>query len=115
VKDNMHRVVWLVERLGKAIAWRLFGQLFGKGAEYPVPDDEHHAHILIQVRYIAGVVHAVVRWGNEDIRHPARKAYLSLRMHQYAVGLRDGIHKQDIYRRKPQQRQRNKIQVTLKR
>ena len=78
--------------------WWLIIHLLGKGAEYPVPDDEGHAHVLIKIRGIAGMMHTVVRRGNEYIFYPAGQFFDRLCMHQYTIGLCQCIHEQDIYR-----------------
>ncbi len=48
------------------IAAGLVGQFVLKGAEEPVPDDEHAAIVAIDVQRVLGVVHAVIRWRHKN-------------------------------------------------
>ena len=66
--------------------------------EQLIPDDKHHTHVLIQVRYVAGVMNAVVRGRNQNSFHPAWQLAYALRMHQYPISLSNGINKEDIGR-----------------
>ena len=60
VRYDMYGVEGLFKWFGKAVnGW--FGRCFcGKCAENAVPDNEQHAHVLVKVRNIAGMVYPVV-------------------------------------------------------
>lgn len=114
--DDMQRVLFC-QGLGQSIpdglvfGWR---QLWLKSAKEPVPDDQEHAHVLIQVPGIGTMVHTVVGGGDEKIFQETQLIDL-FGMNQYAPGLRRSIYKGDIDGLKTEPGNRDKINETIER
>lgn len=83
------------ELLDDAIADFLAFDLFGEGAEHPVPDDEHPGIVAIQVARIGGVVDAVMARRVHDEFEPARKFVDGLGVNPELVDQVDRADKQD--------------------
>ena len=115
VYHYMHGMEGAVYRLGNAVVRYLAGQLFCESAEQAVPDNEDHAHIAVEVGDIAGMVHAVVRWGDEYILYPAGQSANGLCMHQYTIYLREGVDKYYVHRPEVEEHQRYEVQVFVER
>lgn len=113
--DDVDGVERVFDRFGDAIVWFFVGELCGKCAENAVPDNEDHAHIFIEIWYVAGVVYAVVRGRDEEILYPGRHAPDILGVDEYAVNLCDGVHENGIYRTEAQQYKRDEIEVLVER
>ena len=98
MSDDLQRMVGFLYLLCDSVMWYFFRHFFGKGAEHAVPDDEGHPHILVEVRDIACMMHAVVRRGYKYIFYPAGQFFYVLGMHQYATYLSNGIHENGVKR-----------------
>ena len=93
-EENPHRVVG---RGAPGDAEADLFLLFRKGPEQPVPDDEHHAQVLVDVLGVGAVVDAVVRRGTQDPLQDAEPADVP-GVDQDAVELGDGVHQHDVRR-----------------
>ena len=116
VKNDVHRVFFF-QWFGESVADRLIGccrQFWLKGAEELIPDDEEHAHVLIQIFCIGSMMNPVVGGRYEDMFDPAEFVHF-LRMHQDAPDLCDGINESDINGPVSAQRDRYEIKKTVQR
>lgn len=114
MKDDIHRV-FILQRFGKPVFDRLVlpGREFRlKSAEEPVPDDQEHTHVLVEVPGIGTMVYAVVRWRNEYIFQPAHFVYF-FSVYQDPPGLGGGIDKGDINGPESAERDRDEINKTV--
>src|SRR5437868_15489825 len=81
---------------GQTIFDRLGSVFFLKSAKQTIPDDKHHTHVLIQVRNIRRVVHAMMRWANKYPAVPFRQMQMVLCMYNIAVQLGEKIGVEDV-------------------
>lgn len=91
-------------------AWLIFFFCeFGlKGAEQLVPDDQEHAHVLIEVFGIAGMMDPVMGRGDEDIFEPAHFAD-EFGVYEDAPDLCSGIHEDYVEGFEAQEGERNEV------
>lgn len=90
---------FFIEGFGEAVFGGLvffIGQFGLEGSEELVPDDEEHAHVLIEVFGIGGVVDAVMRWGDKDVFQPAHFID-EFGVNEYAPDLGGGVHENDVH------------------
>ncbi len=77
------------------------GQFGLEGAEQLVPDNEEHAHVLVEVLHVRGMVDPVMGGGDQDILQPTHLAD-EFCMDENAPYLGGRVHKDDIHRLKAQ-------------
>ena len=113
MKNEFNRMIQVPNRLRKSEPDGFFSHLLLESTEQPVPDDEAHAHIFVEVDQVAGMVNAVVAGAHKDSFEPAGHFFDCPGVYEYTIGLRNGIHKYDIEGVKAYKGQRNKINETV--
>lgn len=109
-----YHVQWIVGAdVGGEPETHLFVFCF-KRAKQAVPDDEHHAHVFVQVLHVAGVVHPVVGWRGEEPFERPELAHRT-RMDEDPVDLRGRIHEHGVERIETNERQRNEVEKAVER
>ena len=110
VKHDMQGIFfgqWFGEAVFTGLVF-FFAQLGLEGTEQLVPDDQEHAHVLVEIFGVGGVMDPVMGGCYQDIFQPAHFAY-QLRMYKDAPDLCSGIHENDIQGFESQERQGDKI------
>ena len=110
VENNVCR--GMVAQVGSKAVLQLLivfsGQFGLESAKHFVPDNKKHAHVLIEVFGVGGMVYAVVRGCYQYIFQPTQFVYF-FGMYQYAPNLCGGIYKCNIKRLKTAEGNRYKI------
>ena len=84
------------------------GEFRLEGAEELVPNDQEHAHILIEVFGVGSVMYPMVRRGDQDIFEPAHFVD-QFGMHKNPPNLRRRVHKYNIDGPEAEAGERNEV------
>ena len=97
----------------EAVFYGVGCKFFLKSAKHFIPYDKAHAHIFVEIADVTGVVNPVMAGAYKESLKPAGHFVNVFCVYQYAVGLCDGIHKNNIYGMKTHEYNRDKINETV--
>src|ERR1700677_3082805 len=92
--------------LHDAVAGRLLLALLGEGAEHPVPHHEHTGVVAVEVAWVRGVMHPVMRRRIEQVLEPARHALDRFRVNPELIEQVESLFGEDHGGRKAEKGER---------